>query len=519
MKIQLYTTAPVTGQEYRINDASGLQWFSHYGPDGSGFGYMSFRVKRRVGFNYADIGHAYRVRIYKGPWRCLFDGQLTRLSERITPDGGEIECWCLGWIHTANADTFNRVYRDNRYNQWFTSETPDDHFQPQKFSVETSSYLLLKPRQGSLQDDDFVLDGDYTYLRYVFSFGESAVHLTADYKVELPGSFPAKAQIWAGDVLLWECAATASGALDLLATNGAATFEIRFVITADGDVSAEDDTVYALFWNVAVSSTSISVLDQKVIADDIVQVLQAHGLSADTQHITPTGFNLAQAVFETDQTPADVLTWACEFGDANGNPLAWGVMFDDQRTLFLEAMNLSSVGYVLDPVRAESIERIGDWAESAQIIYGVFTTPEGQVYRTADYGASQIIDRLGGYYRRQAVNLGTLPSNLVASLLTTYLNEKATPQTTGSYIVRQAWTGEGRPIPFDEFIPGKLAQIREFRALEAEGDAADFRDKTTTFMVYGLTVSHDDGTVELMADTQSSDFQRQMAVIEHLTSR
>jgi len=522
VKIAVYTTDPASGREYRLTDASGLQWFSHYGPDGSGFGYLTFRVKRRVGFDYADLGYAFRIRVYKGPWRCLFDGQITRITERVTREGDEIEVWCLGWVHVANADTFNWVYCDGRYTQWFTSETPDSPFEPQKFSVDTSDRLLFKPRLGSTDDGDFVSADDYIYMRYVFQFGESAVRFTADYEIDFPGLFPAKAQVLAGDMLLWESSTTGNGSLDLVATNGAAYFEVRLAMTATGNVTAEDDTVYALFENVKVYSVNVSVLDQKTIADDMVDLLSAsyHGLADDTRRIESPGFELVQAAFDTDQAPADVLMWACQFGDADGVPLAWGVSLDDRRLLFLESYDLTTVRYALDPGESDNLERVGDWAESGQVVYGVYTDVAGQTRRTADYGSASAINILGGYYRRQAVNLSGVPTaGLAVSLLATYLNESASPKMSGMYTMRRARTPEGRPVPFDELTPGGLVQLREFRALEAEASPSDYRDSTTTFMLYGVRVDYDNNVVELIPDSEGSDFQRQMAIIEHLLGR
>ena len=523
MKISILTTDPVTGQEYRITDASGPQWFGHYGPDGSGFGYLSWRVKRRVGFNYADLGYGFRVRVYKGPWLCLFDGQITRITEKTgSGDGDEIELWALGWVHTASSDVFNRIYVDGRYTQWFGSEVPDSPFEPQKFSVDTSDRLLFKPRQGSTDDGDFVSEDDYTYLIYIFPFGESAVRFTADYNVTLPGAFPAKAQVLAGDVLMWESSITGEGSLDLVATNGAAYFEVRFAMTATGNVTAEDDTVYALFSNVRVYSVNVSVLDQKVIADDIVTLLSSsyHGLEADTRRVGSPAFSLVQAAFDTDQTPADVLNWACQFGDVNGVVLAWGVGFDDRRLLFLESQDLSTVKYVVHPEDAETLERSGDWSESAQVLYGLYTDALGRTQRTGSYASAGGMRSVGGYYRRQAVNLGSVVNSALAgALVVTKLNEDSRPKTSGAYTVRRVKTTDGRVVPFDELIPGGLIQIREFRALEAEARSADLMDRTTTFMLAGVRVDYEEGTVELMQDVESNEFLRQMAVIEQLMSR
>ena len=516
----LYTNAPTTGREYRINDAVGVQWFSHYGPDGSGFGYLTWRVRRRVGFQYADIGYGFRARAYKGPFRCLFDGQITRIMERTGVEGDEIELWALGWVHVAQADTFNHAYIDGRYTEWQGAEEPDGgSFCPQKFSTDTADRLLLKPRQGETDNGDFVSTNDYTYLRYTFSFGETAARFVADYAVALPGSFPATAQVLSGETVLWESSATEEGSLDLTATAGQTTFEVRLAMTATGNVSAEDGTVYALFENVRVYSENVSVLDQKVIAEDVVALLSAagHGLSAATRRLASPGFPLTQAVFDTDLTAHDALVWACQFGDSDGNPVAWGVGLDEQRMLFLESQDLETVRYVVYPHDADSLERAGDWSESAQAAYGVYADADGQTQRTATYVSAAGMAAVGGYYRREAVSLsGVVDPTLAAALVQVRLAEHGKPQPSGTYTVRRVYTPDGRPVAFDEVLPGGLVQVVEFRALEVEASPADLRDRATTFMLAGVRVDYDQGFVELMVDTESDGFVRQMAVVEQL---
>lgn len=514
MNVQIYTTAH-NGQDYRL-EGNDLQAFASYGTEGSGFGYLSFKLTLRVGFDYACLGYAYRCRVYKGPWRCLFDGQIARITER-TGASDEIEVWCLGWVHVATAEVFNRVYLDTRYPQWLLNETPNGHFQPQKFCIDTQDHLYFKPRRGETENGDFVTGGDYTAARYVFPFGEHAARFVANYTLALPASFPAKAQVLAGETLLWESGISGAGTIDLTAPNGAMYFEIRFVTTATGNVSAEDDSVYARFEAVRVYSLNVTILDQKCIADEIVSVLARHGLSDDRRRVQSPGFALSQATFDTDQPPADILTWLCQFGDREGKPVAWGVSFDDRRLAFLESYALTGVKYVVRPEEAESLERAGDWGESAQQVYGIYTDTQGRQRRTAELQAALMTANLGGYYRRKAINLNEIPSEgLALSLLTTWLSENSAPKASGSYVVRGARTAEGRRVPFDEIQPGGLVQVQEFRALEVESGRDDYRDKVTTFMLVGARVDYEQGTVELMPDETSDVFQRQMAVVAHL---
>ena len=509
MDVSLYTTVPSTGQEYRINDAFGLQWFSHYGADGAGFGYLTWRVKRRVGFDYHDLGYGYTVVLYKGPFRCLFDGVLTRIHERSSSTGDELEIWALGMIHVAGADTYNWVYADTRYTEWRGDETPDAPFHPERFDVDTNERLYLKPRRGDHED------GNYTYLRYNFDFGEAAARFVADYDVAMPALFPARVEVLADSTVLWSVTATGSGSVDLAVTGTPTTFEVRLYVTADGEVTAEDDTVYALFENVVVYSENLSLLDGKTIADDIAARLVAHGLSADTRSIQSPGLALIPAAFDTDLTCTDILNWVAQFGDEDGNPLAWGVTFDAMRRLFLETEN-TNVRYVVGR-QAVSLERGGDLSESAQVVYGIYTDENGQLQRTTDVEDATMREQLSGYYRRQGIQLEVTSADQAAAALSVWLQENSSPLLSGSFVVADGvTTPDGRQVPFDELVPGGYVQVAEWNAIEATLEEQSFQDRAVTFPLVGVQVDYDAGTCELIPSETSDAFTRYIATVTQL---
>lgn len=513
MRVQIYITDH-NGQEYRV-EGTGLQTFLQYGASGSGFGNASFSVALKVGFDHHCIGYAYRIRIYKGPWKCLFDGQIVRITE-LAGAQNSIEIWCLGWIHTATSDVLNWVYVDNRYNAWQLSETPTGHFEPQKFCVEINDNgMYFKPRRGETTDGTFVLVDDYTYARYTFQFGEEAYRIKSTYAIALPNDYPAKVQVWCGGALLWESGVTGAGTFDLTC-GGSTFFELRFISTADVDVYVEDDSVYALFSNLIVYSTEAAVFDQSIIAADAVATMADHGISESTLLLDAPVFEFPQAAFENDQTIADIMAWACGFGNADSLPVAWGIAFDDRKMLFLEDQAISEVRYTVKPEDAESIERTGDWSESAQRVYGIYNDEFGTMRRTATLTSPSIEDALGGNYRKQALNLGSAPNALVSGLLSAWLYENRKPKASGSYTVKAVQAADGRRVPFDEILPGGLVQINEWRAIETEMNQDDFRDKTTTFMLVGARVDFDNRTAELMPDEESSSYQRQIQTIEYL---
>lgn len=517
MKVNVCTTNAVTGQGYRITDAVNLQSFVSYGQSGGGFGYLSFTLPRKIGYDYQDIGYAHRCRVYKGPFRCLFDGQIARITETRTTGADQIQVWCLGWVHVATADTYNHIYADTRYTEWTSSEEPSGSFQPQKFSWEASDGLLLKPRRGSTEDGDFVSENDYTYIRYTFPFGENAVRLVANYALALPGSFPGKLQVLADDQLLWESATTGDGSIDVTAT-GKTTFEVRFAITDTGNITAVDGTVYGLLYNLGVYSVNVASLGPSDLAEDLVTYLStaSHGLSDKTLKIDDIGINLSHMAFDTDQTPADIMTWASQFGNSSGKPVAWGVLPDDRKLFYLESQDLSSLKYVIYPNEANVLERSGDWSDSAQRVYATYSDTDGVLQRTSDLVDTSTIAKLGGYSIRRALSLDGVTNSVDALVLTnTWLNENGKPKTSGSYTVRSAHTPDGRLVAADEVLPGGLVQVLEFRAIEADL-ATDLRDKVTTFMLVGVRVDFDNQTAELMPDADSSEFQRQMAIVAAL---
>jgi len=512
------TMSPLTGRQYRLSDDRNRQWFSHYGAEGAGFGYLTWRCKRRVGYDYPDLGYGFPVTMRKGPFNCLFDGQIVRITERTGTAGDEIEVWALGWVHVATADVYNRVWSDTRLNKWLGDETPSGSFRPDCFDWDVNDRIYFKPRRGV----DFVT-GDYSRLRYTFEFGEHAARLVADYDVALPNHWPGEFSVLDGNgVTLWSLATGGAGTLDLLTTGDPDSFEVRFALTSSGENTAADDTVYGQLTSAVVYSEHVTVLDAKVIADDLASILSddAHGLSDSTDRIEPPGTLLTPAAFDRDQTPAQILSWCCQFGDADGNPVVWGVALDTTRRLFLEPMRLTTVKYVVKPRQMQQLERGGDWGESAQVAYGIYTDVQGQVLRTADRSLPDVIARLGGYYRRTAVQIsGTTDVEQVEGAIDLWLAEHGRPGTAGSFQVRSGvYTPTGRFVPVDELRPGDLVQVREWRAREATLSEDDWRDSVTTFPLAGVKVDEDARTAELIPRMTSDAFARQIAIIQGLQS-
>lgn len=511
----IVTTNPHSNIQHRFRDDRGRQWFLHYGPDGSGFGYLSWRLKRPVGYDYPDIGYGFPVEMRKGPFRILFSGQIVRIVERSGDQGDEIEVWALGWVHVFDADVYNYVYCDTRWTLWVGDEDPSGSFRPDLFDWDTNSRIYFKPRRSV----DFDAD-DYARLRYTFQFGEVATRLTASYDVALPNSWPGKLEIRdSGGTVLWSATATGTGTIDVTTSGSPTYFEVRFYVTAAGENTAEDDTVYGKLTDVKVYSVNETTLDGAVVAEDLVALLSVagHGLSDDVHQIDSPGRALEPCYFDRDMTPADIMNWICQFGDSSGNPLAWGVTFDDRQRMFLEAQRLTDVKYIVRRRRA-TLERGGDWGESAQKAYGVYTDDSGAVQRTDDRLKQTAIDDLADYFRRVALQVsGTTDEDRVLEMVDLWLEENGRPSASGSFNVRGGvWTSEGLFVPVDEITPGDLVQVAEWRALEATMTADDYRDNTTTFPLVGVTIDEDARTAELIPRASSNAFERQMAILQQL---
>ncbi len=516
MRPVITTTNPVSGLEYRLSDDLGRQWFSHYGPDGSGYGYLQWRSRRPVGYDWLDLGHAFPVVMRKGPFRTLFDGQIVKIVERSGQGGDEIEIWALGWIHVCKADVYNYVYCDTRWSRWIFDETPVGGYKPDSFDIDTNSRLYFKPRRGKVYAEN-----DYTALRYTFGFGEVVKRFTASYDVALPSSWPGKLEVVdSNEVSLWNATATASGSIDVTTTGTPTWIEIRFFVTAAGENTAAADTVYGKLTSVKIYSVNETTLDANVIGQDLVAFLSVagHGLSDRVTHLSSPGLVLEPAFFDTDMNPHQIMSWCAQFGDSDGKALAWGVTFDDKHRLFLETVDNTNVRYVVRPTRAE-LTRGGDWGESAQKVYGVYTDAAGVVQRTADSQDASIIAALGSYFRRMALKVsGTTNSAAVSSMVDLYLLENKDPIASGSFgVAAGVWTPAGVFVPYDEILPGGLVQVREWRALEATLSPSDYRDKTTTFRLAGVKVDEDSHSAELIPNETSDAFARQMSIITQLS--
>ncbi len=520
-KVKVTSKSPVTGREYILQDARNVEWFSHYGPDGSGYGYMTFNLHRPAGRDYPDIGYGYEVRVTKGPWRTVFHGQITKIAEKVDR-GGVFTVWVLGFVHLMSSDTFNRVYCDTRLSAWVGDEEPSGNFRPDLFQWQVSEdAIIIEPRSNVEYTGT-----EYTSLAYAFQFGEGLARIKADYALSIPSDWAVLggglmlALVDSTGAVLWSSSTHGSGSVDIVLSSSPMWVELRLYFTGDGRHERGTNDVFGAFSGVKVYSVNVPRLDAAVIARDITAYMHRAGLglSLSTALIQSTGLALEPSVFVDDRSPLDVLTWCCQFGNAAGVPVAFGVTFDETRRLFLEPYNLTDIRYVVKPNRGENVERTGDWSESAQKVYGVVRTEGAGVVRTSDLEAPSVINRLGGYYRRGSVGLdGIASAEQLSILMQLYLRERMHPETSGSYTVKGGvYTPEMRFVPVDEIVPGGLVQVQEWRSNEAGFSEDDYRDRKTTFTLAGVRVDLEAEEAELIPNEASDVFARQMAIIQQL---
>ncbi|MBN1920928.1 MAG: fibronectin type III domain-containing protein [Anaerolineae bacterium] len=499
------------GIEHRISDARSKQWFLSYDGNGSGFGYLSFKLNRKTGVNYPDIGYAFPVVLKKGPFRVLFDGQITKISES-TGKEDSIEVWCLGWAHVATGTPYNKVFSDVRTEKWFTSDVAQGSFRPDKYRVSMG-------REGVVvgpENTDFSA-GDYCSVWYVFSDGSPFVRLTGDYELTVPSGYPCKVEILDGAAnSLWSVTASGSGSIDVTSSAEMPIVEIRFSITAGGTSTA--DIAQIVFSGLRVASVADDAITANMIAEDIAATLMANGLSGSTAKIDDIGLSLAHAAFEDDASCAEVLSWCCKFGDSLGRRVAWGVSMDDRRDLFLLPVNDNEIKYVIaGRSRGSEFQKGADWSDSAQRVYATYTDANGQKVQTGTAVSPAVIQALGGYYRTEVVSLNVSSNEEAEALLGVWLNDNSRPVADGSYqIVGFVNTPQGAMVPFDEIVPGGLVQVSDWRAVEVTIGQNDFTRNSTVFPLQGVRVDEDSLTAELIPVRTSDAFSRYMAIIEEL---
>ena len=501
------------GRLYRHPHAFGRQWSSYYGMKGGGFGHLSWQEAREIGRDYPDLGFLYEVVLRKGISKILFHGLITGIEE-AQRQGNQVvfSITALGFGSLFEWEVFNKVYSDCRPGKWQSSQEASGTFQPDKFSVRLEDGIYLKPRRGV----DFVLN-EYVYVRYSIPFGYAPNRMTFDYDVALPVSWPGMLEIRDDNGALWSQSATASGTGEVVtASDGATYFEVRFYVTAAGENTAEDDTVYGGLTNVTVWGDSTTTLDASTVLSDMVAYLASrYDISSSTGRIASTGQALpATVAFEDDRTPKQVMEWCAQFGGSDNALLAWGIELNDLKRAYLEKQDLTTIRYIVRRRSGLDAQVKGDFAQSRQKIYGVYADANGAVQRTADVSMTDFISNyLNGYYRRGAYQLqGTAESEDAQTVIDMALQEEYKPKVTTSFTVRdQVYTVTGKALAIDELQAGGIVLVDDFRAREATLSATDYRTQWSSFQLIGVEIDEEQNAARLIPAGDRRSFEQYLA--------
>lgn len=520
--LSLYDTR---GNQFPLSDAYGLKWSNHYSDQGSGWGFLTFNVKRTPNINYQDIGMGYKVSLVKGLRLYLFYGIVVKNEENTS---GEYTISALGWSSILSFDVLNIVLADNRTNRWAGGCTARGSFRPDKFDhayswTETINDedvgfdgLQITPRNGVKYIQD-----DYHYLRYRFEFGETARRLTASYKVAFPNNWPGRAAIYdANENLLWSSDISGNGTLnlDLDSIYSGNFVEVRLEIRTTGTNTADDGTVYFRLWDLLIMST-----DTTPTATDVILLIAQHmnanfGYSDDYSEIDTISYEINQAAYDTDLSLDAIAREACSFGNGNDVPLAWGCTFDGTQRLFLEVQDFSTIYYKVESFDDLSIT--GDLTQTSQKVYGRYTDVFGQTQRTTNLEATEEIASLGGLYKQAVLDLGELTQAQALTAAALYLAENKNINVQTDFTVRDYVYGPNNvQIPVEEIVAGRMVQVPDFRAREANISTADKRTGFHTFMLSKVEVDWDSRTAQLTPADNQPVFERYLELLARMVKQ
>lgn len=525
------TTKDLLFQQYDIVDAYDITYSNHYSNEGSGFGFLSFSLRRKYGINYNDIGFAYEIRLTKGLKLFLFNGIITKIEEN---NDDTLQISAVGKSTLLSFDIRNFVLSDGRVNRWVTACTPRGSYRPDKFDHSLSWTEIIN--EGAINEEEISYDGieirprrsvnynaqDFYYIRYRFEFGETARRLIGTYKVAFPNNWPGKIEILDGNGnILQTYNVSGNGninmALDFVTDTN--FVEIRFTVTTAGLNTAVDGTVYFRLYDILVMSISDLAVDAQDVALIITQHMNdQYGFSADFSNIDEIGFALPQAAFDADVPLNEIMNEIASYGDNSLNPLAWGTFMDDTDRMFLEVQDLTTVVYKIE--NADEISVMGDLIESFQKVYGKYTDTLGQEQRSSVYSATAQIAALGGLYKKAVIEFDSDVTTTQANqaLQLALIENKAPKISTDFSIKEYIQLPMGGIIPIEEIRAGGIIQIPTFRAAEAKL-LGDKRSGFYSFMLTAVEVNLDTGECTLTPAENKSSFEKYMERIKRLSNR
>lgn len=513
----MYTleTRDFNNKQYIIEDYDGIKYSNHYSPKGSGFGYLSFTLKRKRLESYYDVNFGFKISLWKGIKKCLFSGWIVKINEN---SNGDYEIYALGSSTIYSFDIYNFILADNRIDRWAGGCTPSGSFRPDKFDVtnswdvgETSfSGLQFTPRRGV----DYNFD-DYIYSRYRFNNGENVKRIKFNWSSQFPNGWPGQVLILDGNEdVIFSTSTSGNGVEDINISSDTNFVEIRLKLTTSGENTAEEDTVYFRVWNLTVYSTQNVVNAAEVCRYASFYMYVNYGFSIDRTLIEDVGIELLQAAYDEDKRLDEVITDACGYGSEDVDSLIWGTTFDDTNRLFLTLKNTDRAsGYRIEDSEYE-IE--GDLTTSYQKVYGKYRDFYGIDQKTAVASDSDEIDNLGGLYRKEIIDLGESTEAQANNAIQLALKVSSSPKvSTDIKIEHGIYTLNNTYVPFDEILSGLFVEIPNFKSRSTR-NLQNEKDFTYQFLLAKVEIDLDKATASLTPADNVTSFDNYMKKITEI---
>lgn len=324
------------------------------------------------------------------------------------------------------------------------------------------------------------------------------------------------------DNVLWPASDWRQGAIrqdrtsiNVTTTGSHTGFKIRYSCYIAG--SANESSFMQLTDVKAYSTTS--TVTATMLAQAVVTMLSASGLdlSSSTSEIATVTKEVEPMVFEF-ATPAEAMQWTCEFGDENGDGLNWGVTLDDQKRLYLEVQDTSTIVYRV--VRKGPVEAsvTGDMQKSVQQVRAVYTDKLGEQQVTA--WQSDPAAYFNDHFRRKSVKLDNIDTDTEAvSAIQLYLDDHKGPEISTRYSVGYGavLTANGKQVPIEEIQAlNGITMIQDWRAVESGMSGTDIRDTWTKERIVAVEIDYDAQRATLTPASARGSFEKYMAELSRL---
>lgn len=513
----MYTleTKDFNNNYFNIIDFSDLTFSNHTSSSGSGFGFLKFTINRDHRIDYPDIHLFYNIKLYKQSSTLLFDGLITKITEKTE----NIEIECVGFNTVLSFDIYNFILSDRRLNRWSTGCTPSGSFRPDKFNqdkswendeFETVNGLTFQPKNGVQLSNE-----DYTYFRYRFQFNEKVKRLSFSWSSQFPNNWPG--QVIINDELgntLFSKNTSGDGVEDILLSSEGNYVIVYFKATADGLNTAEEDTVYFRMWDITVYSTQEDVNASEVLRTAAKYMAVNYNFSYDFTDIKDTGFLLDQAAYDEDKYLNEVVTDAAnKYGSNDFTPILWGVRMDDHKRFFMEKRSEEPLfWYILDEV--EDFEITNDIFNSYQKYYAKYIDNDGLEQKTSRYSDDRRIKDYGNYYRTKLIELGENSLTQVNQALLYALNTDNEQTIRTDFKVRSIKNNFGQQIPFDEIKSGFWLEIPNIQTKEGLN-----YDSIYKVFISKVEIDLENGESSLTPEDNIDSFEKYMEYLSSLVSQ